>query len=188
MRVTYPSTPAQYFHMLRRQAHRRPERPLIVMTPKSLLRLPAAASSVSELMVGNFKHVLPDPTVEDASKVERLVICTGKIYYDIQAHARRAEADTTAVARQELLYPFPTEALKELLAGYLNLKEVLWVQEEPRNMGALTFVGPRLRGVVPRKVPLAYVARPERASPAEGKAKRHAGQQDALVLEALGLA
>jgi 2-oxoglutarate dehydrogenase E1 component len=187
MRVTYPTTPAQYFHMLRRQALRRPERPMIVMTPKSLLRLPSAASAVSELTEGNFQHVLDDPTVEDADAIERLVLCTGKIYYDIQAHERRPDATNAAVARQELLYPFPTDALKALLAGYPNLKHVVWAQEEPRNMGALTFVGPRLRSVVPRTVPLTYVARPERASPAEGKARRHATQQEELVLEALGL-
>ena len=187
MRVTYPTTPAQYFHMLRRQALRRPERPMIVMTPKSLLRLPSAASAVSELTEGNFQHVLDDPTVEDADAIERLVLCTGKIYYDIQAHERRPDASNAAVARQELLYPFPTDALKALLARYPNLKHVVWAQEEPRNMGALTFVGPRLRSAVPRTVPLTYVARPERASPAEGKARRHATQQEELVLEALGL-
>ncbi|HSG09392.1 MAG TPA: 2-oxoglutarate dehydrogenase E1 component [Longimicrobiales bacterium] len=187
MRVTYPTTPAQYFHLLRRQALRRPERPMVVMTPKSLLRHPLATSAVAELMEGGFLHVLDDPTVESRAAVERLVLCTGKVYYDLQGHARRGEAPGTAVARVELLYPFPAEALTELLARYPNLKEVVWTQEEPRNMGALTFVGPRLRGVVPRRVPLAYVARPDRASPAEGKARDHAVQQDKLVLEALGL-
>ncbi|HKJ01566.1 MAG TPA: 2-oxoglutarate dehydrogenase E1 component, partial [Longimicrobiales bacterium] len=188
MRVTYPTTPAQYFHLLRRQALRRPERPMVVMTPKSLLRHPMATSTVAELMEGGFLHVLADPTVQDPSTVERLVLCTGKVYYDLQGHGRRGEASSTAVARMELLYPFPDEALTELLGRYPNLKEVIWAQEEPRNMGALTFVGPRLRAVVPRKVPLAHVARPDRASPAEGKAKDHARQQEALVLEALGLA
>jgi 2-oxoglutarate dehydrogenase E1 component len=187
MRVTYPTTPAQYFHLLRRQALRRPERPMVVMTPKSLLRHPKATSPVAELAEGGFRHVVDDPTVDDPQSITRLVLCAGKIYYDIQGHERRSEAADTAVARQELLYPFPAEALQETLAGYVNLKEVVWTQEEPRNMGALTFVGPRLRGVVPRRVPLSYVARPERASPAEGKAKEHGAQQDKLVLEALGL-
>ena len=91
------------------------------------------------------------------------------------------------MARLELLHPFPVAPLQELVEGYPNLKQVVWAQEEPRNMGGLTYVGPRLRGAVPRKVPLTYVARPERASPAEGKAKEHAAQQDSLVLEALGL-
>ncbi len=187
MRVTYPTTPAQYFHMLRRQAMRRPERPMIVMTPKSLLRRPLASSTVAELTTGGFRHVLDDPTVEDPNAIERLVLCTGKIYYDIQGHARRTEAKTTAIGRLELLYPFPVDALKELLARYPSLKEVVWTQEEPRNMGALTFVGPRMRGLVSRKVPLKYVARPERASPAGGKSKDHAAEQEGLVLEALEL-
>ncbi len=187
MRVVYPTTPAQYFHMLRRQALRRPERPMVVMTPKSLLRHPMATSPVSELTGGGFRHVLDDPTVEDPAPVTRLILCSGKIYYDIQGYSRRSEASNVAVARLELLYPFPNEALKDLLDRYPSLEEVVWAQEEPRNMGGLTFVGPRLRPLVPRKVPLSYVARPERASPAEGKAKQHAAQQEELVLEALGL-
>jgi 2-oxoglutarate dehydrogenase E1 component len=187
MRVTYPTTPAQYFHLIRRQALRRPERPMIVMTPKSLLRHPMATSAMAELTEGGFKHVLDDPTVENAESIQRLVLCSGKIYYDIQGHARRGEAADTAVARLELLHPFPVPALQALMEHYPNLKQVVWAQEEPRNMGGLTYVGPRLRGAVPRKVPLAYVARPERASPAEGKAKEHLAQQAKLVLEALGL-
>ncbi|HUF75836.1 MAG TPA: 2-oxoglutarate dehydrogenase E1 component [Longimicrobiales bacterium] len=186
MRVAYPTTPAQFFHLLRMQAHSRPERPLIVMTPKSLLRLPAATSVVSELVEGRFAHILPDPGVSDPAKVTRLVLCSGKIYYDLAAHARRGEAEGAAVARLELLYPFPGDALASLVATYPNLREVVWAQEEPRNMGALTYIGPRLRAVVPRKIPLSYVARPERASPAEGKAKDHVKQQDALVVDALG--
>ena len=187
MRVTYPTTPAQYFHMLRRQALRRPERPMIVMTPKSLLRHPKATSTVSELTEGGFRHVIADPTIEDLSTVTRLVLCSGKIYYDIQAHPRRTEAEHVAIGRMELLYPFPADALAELLEQYPNLHEVVWAQEEPRNMGGLTFVGPRLRSVVPRKIPLSYAARPERASPAEGKASSHLRNQEAVVLEALGL-
>ena len=187
MRVTYPTTPAQYFHMLRRQALRRPERPMIVMTPKSLLRHPAATSHVSELTTGGFRHVIADPSVEDPDGVTRLVLCSGKVYYDIQGHARREEASHVAVGRMELLYPFPAEALTELLEHYPNIREVVWAQEEPRNMGGLTYVGPRLRSVVPRKVPLSYAARPERASPAEGKASTHAKHQELVVLDALGL-
>jgi 2-oxoglutarate dehydrogenase E1 component len=187
MRVTYPTTPAQYFHLLRRQAFRRPERPMIVMTPKSLLRHPMATSKVAELTEGTFRRVLPDPSVTDADKITRLVLCSGKIYYDIAGHERRAEAEHVAIGRMELLYPFPQEHLEQLLASYPNLEQVVWAQEEPRNMGALTYVGPRLRPVVPRKVSLSYTARPERASPAEGKSRAHVKQQNQLVLEALGL-
>ncbi|MDZ7778579.1 MAG: 2-oxoglutarate dehydrogenase E1 component [Gemmatimonadota bacterium] len=187
MRVTYPTTPAQYFHMLRRQAFRRPERPMIVMTPKSLLRHPMATSTVQDLTEGGFQPVLRDPNEPDPDKVTRLVLCTGKIYYDIAGHDRRSEAEEVAIARMELLYPFPAEALEALLGSYPNLREVVWTQEEPRNMGALTYVGPRLRPVVPREVALSYTARPERASPAEGKSRDHVKQQNRLVLEALGL-
>ncbi|MEJ2204142.1 MAG: 2-oxoglutarate dehydrogenase E1 component [Gemmatimonadota bacterium] len=187
MRVTYPTTPAQYFHLLRRQALRRPERPMVVMTPKSLLRHPVASSAVEDLTEGGFRPVIDDSTVEDPEVIDRVVLCAGKVYYDIQGHGRRSDAPATAVVRQELLYPFPAEALREIFSRYPNMKQVVWAQEEPRNMGALTYVGPRLRGVVPRRVPLGYVARPERASPAEGKAKDHAIEQERLVLESLGL-
>jgi 2-oxoglutarate dehydrogenase E1 component len=187
MRVAYPTTPAQYFHLLRLQAHSRPERPLVVMTPKSLLRLPAATSMIADLVGGTFRDVLTDPSVSDPATITRLVLCSGKLHYDMEGHARRAEAAATALARVELLYPFPEASLARLAETHPNLREVVWAQEEPRNMGALTYIGPRLRGVVPRKIPLSYVARPERASPAEGKAKDHVKQQEALVLEALGL-
>ncbi len=192
MRVVYPSTPAQVFHMLRRQALWRPSRPLIVMTPKSLLRLPAASSTVADLTDGSFQPVIDDPSMEgpsprDRDSVRRLVLCTGKIYYDLEGHARRPEAQGVAIARVEELYPFPAQRLDEVVRSYKNLDEVVWAQEEPRNMGALTFMGPRLRAVVPRELPLRYVARPERASPAEGKASDHVREQQRIVLETLAL-
>jgi 2-oxoglutarate dehydrogenase E1 component len=188
MRVVYPTTPAQYFHLLRRQAIGRPEQPLVVMTPKSLLRLPAAASTVQELVSGGFRAVLDDPAVgEGADSVTRLVLCSGKVYYDLQATERRAEAANTAVIRIEELYPFPATELGEVISRYPALEEVIWTQEEPRNMGALTYIGQRLRAAVPRQIPLRQVSRPERASPAEGKSKDHAKEQARIVLEALGL-
>jgi 2-oxoglutarate dehydrogenase E1 component len=187
MRVVYPTTPAQHFHLLRRQALWRPSRPMIVMTPKSLLRLPAASSTTADLVDGRFRPVLDDPSVDSRDSIRRLVLCTGKVYYDLQGHRRRDEAEGVAVARIEELYPFPTGDLEELVGSFPGLTEVVWAQEEPRNMGALTFVGPRLRAVVPREIPLRYVARPERASPAEGKASDHAREQQRIVLESLGL-
>ncbi|HSM05210.1 MAG TPA: 2-oxoglutarate dehydrogenase E1 component [Longimicrobiales bacterium] len=188
MRVTYPTTPAQYFHLLRRQAHSSPERPLIVMTPKSLLRLPAAASTVAELTEGTFRPVVEDPgATERRDEVKRLVLCSGKVYYDLQGLDRRNDAADTAVARLEELYPFPKDQLAELLSAYPALEEVVWAQEEPRNMGGLTYVGPRLRAVVPRHIPLRQVSRPDRASPAEGSAKDHVREQARIVHEALGL-
>jgi 2-oxoglutarate dehydrogenase E1 component len=188
LKVAYPSTPAQYFHLLRRQAHTRPERPLVVMTPKSLLRLPAAASAVSELGEGRFRAVIEDPTAADRrGEITRLVLCSGKVYYDLQGSELRKEAATLAIGRVEELYPFPGESLEELVRGYANLEEVVWVQEEPRNMGALTFVGPLLRSVVARHITMRWVARPERASPAEGKASDHRREQERIVREALGV-
>jgi 2-oxoglutarate dehydrogenase E1 component len=188
MRVAYPTTPAQHFHLLRRQATWRPERPLIVMTPKSLLRLPAASSTISELTSGTFQPVLDDARGSAERKgVERLLLCSGKIYYDLQGHARRAEAGSVAIARLEQLYPFPDERIAEVVQSYPKLKELVWVQEEPHNMGGLTFVLPRLRKVLPESIALHAVSRPERASPAEGKASDHAREQERIVLEALGI-
>jgi 2-oxoglutarate dehydrogenase E1 component len=159
---------------------------MVAMTPKSLLRLPAATSEVRELSDGGFMPVLEDPTVvERRGDITRLLLCTGKIYYDLQAHTARAAATDVAIGRIEELYPFPFAALEALISGYPKLQEVVWVQEEPRNMGALTFVGPRLRTTVPRQVPLRHVARPERASTAEGKHSDHQKEQERIVKEAL---
>jgi 2-oxoglutarate dehydrogenase E1 component len=118
--------------------------------------------------------------------VRRLILCTGKVYYDLDAHELRAAAEDVSICRVEQLYPFPSQEVEALVGGYSHLEEVVWAQEEPRNMGALTFVGPRLRVVVPRKVPLRYVARPERASPAEGKPGDHNREQQRILKEALG--
>jgi 2-oxoglutarate dehydrogenase E1 component len=188
MRVAYPSTPAQYFHLLRRQALSPQARPLVVMTPKSLLRHPKATSALAELAEGTFQRVLPDadaaPRAED---ITRLVLCTGKVYYDLVTHPKREEQSHVALARVEELFPFPREELKALVESFPKLEEVVWVQEEPMNQGALFYIGPRLRGVVPRKIPLKHVARPERASPAEGKTKDHTTEQNRIVEEALGV-
>ena len=191
MRVVSPSTPAQYYHLLRRQAHLRPQRPLVVMSPKSLLRHPEATSPVSNLVNGKFHPVLDDPACLDAEgldrlAVTRLVLCSGKLFYDLAGSELREGARNIAVARLEELYPFPANETQKLVARYPNLDEVVWVQEEPRNMGALAFVGPRLRTVVPREVKLDHVTRPERASPAEGKHIDHVVDQARVIREALG--
>ena len=185
MIVAYPTTPAQYFHRVRSHARAANERPLIVMSPKSLLRLPAASSPVSDLVEGTFQPVIDDHSVEDPSQIRRIVLCSGKFYFDL-ALANRSEG--IAVIRVEELYPFPADALAKVLARYPNANEVIWAQEEPRNMGALSYVGPRLRVTVPRTIPLRHVARPERASPAEGKASAHKAEQERLVNQALTLA
>ena len=185
MRVVYPTTPGQYFHLLRRQALSEPERPLVVMTPKSLLRHPMATTPVSVLTDGSFQSVMDDASVEDPLEIRRLILCSGKVYYDLVGSELRKEAATVAIARVEALYPFPEDEISSLAGRYPNLEEIIWCQEEPGNMGALSFVGPRLRAAISRTVRLRYVARPERASPAEGHAHAHIREQTRLVQEAL---
>ncbi|MFV2006757.1 MAG: 2-oxoglutarate dehydrogenase E1 component [Longimicrobiales bacterium] len=184
MRIVYPSTSAQFFHLLRRQAMAHPARPLVVMSPKSLLRHPKAGSTVAELVDGAFQPVIDDPTVADADAVRRALVCTGKIYYDLLTSDQRADTDSVALVRVEELYPFPGDAIKAVLSRYPSLEEVVWVQEEPRNMGALSFVGPQLRAAVPRSIRLKHVARPDRASPAEGKHIDHVVEQARLIRDA----
>ncbi|HEX5467314.1 MAG TPA: hypothetical protein VFW92_11635, partial [Candidatus Limnocylindrales bacterium] len=186
LRVAVPSTPAQYFHLLRDQAHREVLRPLVAITPKSLLRLPAASSTLDELAEGRFRAVLGDPERPAGRGIRRLILCTGKLYYDLLRSPRRAEAEDVAVGRVELLYPFPSPALHELLAGLPDLEAVVWAQEEPRNLGARKFVLPKLRDVVPPAVPILDVSRPERSSPAEGSHAAHAAEQARIVEAAFG--
>ena len=187
IRVASPTTPAQYFHLLRRQARIAKQRPLVVMTPKSLLRLPQAASSVEEMGEGTrFQPVLAEPGVVD-EQVTRLVLCTGKIYYDLVGHPERASHTGLAVARVELLYPFPEGQLLQLMGRYPNLREVLWVQEEPRNMGARAHMFPRLMQIMPSEIHFGYIGRPERASPGEGYPAAHATEQNRIVTTAIDL-
>jgi 2-oxoglutarate dehydrogenase E1 component len=187
IRVANPTTPAQYFHLLRRQARIAKQRPLVVMTPKSLLRLPQAGSSVSELVEGRFQPVLGDPTV-DPAQVTRLALCTGKIYYDLLASNAREENPHVAIGRVELLYPFPQAELMELVARYPRLEEVIWVQEEPRNMGARAYMSPRLLQVLPEQLQFGYIGRPERAASGEGYPIAHATEQQRIVSAALDVA
>ena len=186
IRIANPTTAAQYFHLLRRQALIRKPRPLVVFTPKGLLRLDRAAASPEELTQGSFQFTLDDPTAgERRDKVERLILCSGKIYFDMDANERRESADTVAIARVELIYPFAKEQLKELIASYPNLKEIVWVQEEPRNMGCWKVMGRRLPDLIPEGVTLDYVGRPTRSSPGEGYSVAHAREQERIVLTAL---
>jgi 2-oxoglutarate dehydrogenase E1 component len=188
MRVAYPTTPAQYFHLIRRQALSLVARPLIVMTPKSLLRHPRATSSLPDLAEGSFQPVLTDAAAADRrDSITRLVLCSGKVYYDLLIPAEKRDLRHVAIGRVEELYPFPADAVGELVSSFPNLREVIWAQEEPTNMGALSYIGPRLRAVVPRTITLKPVARPDRASPAEGKSKDHTAAQQRIVEEALGL-
>ena len=181
LRVAYCSTPAQYFHVIRRQAICPVRRPLVLMQPKSLLRLPEAASALADLSSGRFEPVLDD---DDASpdEVRRLVFCSGKIYYDLKMQGPPAQV---ALIRIEELYPWPHEAIAAIVDRYTNTTTVVWAQEEPKNMGAWAFAAPRLRAAVGTTMPIRYVGRPERASPAEGYMSSHQSRQAAIVSEAL---
>jgi 2-oxoglutarate dehydrogenase E1 component len=186
LRIANPTTPAQYFHLLRRQAKIVKQRPLIVMTPKSLLRLPQASSRLADLADGQFHPVLAEPHPDD-TKVTRLILCTGKIYYDLVGHPDRAGNERIAIGRVELLYPFPENELLAIIARYPNLTELAWVQEEPRNMGARAHMNARVQQVMSPDLLYGYIGRPERASPGEGYPAAHALEQNRIVRTALDL-
>ncbi|HEX5073487.1 MAG TPA: 2-oxoglutarate dehydrogenase E1 component [Gemmatimonadaceae bacterium] len=181
--VAYPTTPAQYFHILRRQAKSDSRRPLVLMQPKSLLRLPQAASRLDDLVNGRFASVIDDPAIGDRrDEVQRVVFCTGKLFYDLNAKERPANV---AIARVEELYPWPAEQVSRVVDLYRNVTEVVWAQEEPKNMGAWTYVWPRLRACTGNAMLIRYVGRPERASPAEGYVASHQEEQARIVTETL---
>jgi 2-oxoglutarate dehydrogenase E1 component len=184
MRVAYPSSPAQYFHILRRQAFHKRRRPLVLMQPKSLLRLAQAASNVKDLADGTvFQPVIDDPQgTSKRAKVRRLIFCTGKVYYDLLA---KGIPKSVAVVRVEELYPWPHEMIAKVVDSYPEIDEVAWVQEEPKNQGAWSFVAPRLRVSTGNALVIKYYGRPERASPAEGYPADHAAEQARIVGEAL---
>jgi 2-oxoglutarate dehydrogenase E1 component len=184
IRVANPTTAAQYFHLVRRQALDPAARPLVVMTPKGLLRLKQASSTLAELAEDAFKPVLDDSAAEKA-QVRRLVLCSGKIYYDLTEHELRESARHVAVARIEQLYPFPVEEKNALVASYPSLAEIVWAQEEPQNMGPWRAIRHRLEEKLPEGVRLRYVGRPWRASPSEGYPTAHLREQDRIVGEAL---
>jgi 2-oxoglutarate decarboxylase len=186
IRIANPTTAAQYFHLLRRQALIRKPRPQIVFTPKGLLRLDRAGATLEQLTDGQFHYILDDPTAAGRrEKVERLVLCTGKVYFDIDASEQRKAAEKVAIARVELLYPFAKEQLSKLIASYPNLKEIVWTQEEPRNMGGWKVMSRRMPDLLPEGIELDYVGRPTRASPGEGYSVAHAREQERIVLTAL---
>jgi 2-oxoglutarate dehydrogenase E1 component len=186
IRVANCSTPAQYFHLLRRQALHPEVRPLVVMTPKSLLRHPQAVSPPADLAAGAFQHVLDDPTLPGLPEgVTRLVLCSGKVYYDLVGDERRTAAAHVAVGRVELLYPFPDPGIRRLVASYPELREIVWVQEEPSNMGARKWMVPQLQKLAPAGVRVRFVARPERSSPAECYPAAHKVEQLRIVGDAL---
>ena len=187
IRVANLTTPAQYFHLLRRQARIAKQRPLVVMTPKSLLRMPQAASTVAELAEGRFRPSIADDSV-DPDDVTRLILCSGKIYYDLTGHEERRSSTQVSIGRVELLYPWPQAEILKMIAGYPQLQEVVWVQEEPRNMGARAHMSARLRQTIPEHLRFGYVGRPERAASGEGYPVAHAMEQNRIVTTALDTA
>jgi 2-oxoglutarate dehydrogenase E1 component len=187
IRIVNCTTAAQYFHLLRRQALDVTARPLVVMTPKGLLRLRQASSTLAELSSGSFRPVIDDPSAY-RDRVTRLVLCSGKIYYDIVGHDARGYAPHTAVARLEQLYPFPAEAAAALTASYPALAEIVWAQEEPQNMGPWRSIRHRLDDAARAGSGVGtvrYIGRPWRASPSEGYPTAHQREQDRIVREAL---
>ncbi|HUR97100.1 MAG TPA: multifunctional oxoglutarate decarboxylase/oxoglutarate dehydrogenase thiamine pyrophosphate-binding subunit/dihydrolipoyllysine-residue succinyltransferase subunit, partial [Pyrinomonadaceae bacterium] len=185
LQVCYPTTPAQYFHLLRRQVKQEIVRPLIVMTPKSLLRLPAASSRMEELTTGGFQPVIDDATIIDKAAVRRVVLCSGKVFYDLDTGREDARDGRVAIVRLEQFYPFPAKRVGEILAAYTNAKQIFWTQEEPQNMGGWTFVEPRLREILPAGASFRYVGRVASASPATGSYAIHELEQRKIVQESL---
>jgi 2-oxoglutarate dehydrogenase E1 component len=188
LRVANCTTAAQYFHLLRRQAALLSidRRPLVIMTPKSLLRHPLAASPIADFTSGTFRPVLDDAAAADRrAEVNRLVLCSGRLWVDLEASEHREGATNVAVVRVEQLAPFQRTAISEVIGQYPNLTEIVWAQEEPRNMGAWTFMESRLRDMVGTGIPIRYVGRPNRASPAEGSADMHAAEQRRIVATTL---
>jgi 2-oxoglutarate dehydrogenase E1 component len=180
MTVAQPSTPASYFHLLRRQAYARPRKPLIVFTPKSMLRLRGATSGVDDLVSGGFQPVIDDDRGLDRSKVERIVLHSGKIHYDLRAEAEKRGDTTTALIRLEQYYPVPWPELERIYSSYPEDATLIWAQDEPGNQGAAPFVLMQAwKAHAERRLHL--VSRPASASPAAGSAKRHAAEQAELI-------
>jgi 2-oxoglutarate dehydrogenase E1 component len=192
LQVCNITTPANYFHVLRRQMHRPFRKPLIIMTPKSLLRHPLARSQASDFIgEGHFMRILSDPAAPADAETKRLVLCSGKVAYDLFEARDAAGISDTQIVRLEQLYPFPGEPLGVRIKRMTNIEEVVWCQEEPRNNGAWFFVDPLIEEVLAeagcKPTRARYAGRAASASPATGLATRHASEQGALIADALGL-
>jgi 2-oxoglutarate dehydrogenase E1 component len=187
MRIANCTTAAQYFHLLRRQALllETDPLPLVVLTPKSLLRHSLTASSPRELADGRFQLVIDDDEArKQAGKIKRVVFCSGKVYVDLVSSEQRKAGANVALVRVEQLYPFPVDQVREILDGYPKLREVCWVQEEPENMGAWEFVRPLFEQLIDGRWPLRYIGRVRNSSPSEGSAAWHQANQRAIVAQA----
>jgi 2-oxoglutarate dehydrogenase E1 component len=184
LQITQPSTPAQHYHLLRRQVLRKWKKPLVVMSPKSLLRLPACASTIDELAAGSFREVLPDSASNDPRAVRRLLLCTGRVYYDLARVREETGRTDIAIVRLEQLYPFPQADLEAALAGYADGTPAVWVQDEPENMGAWPFLKLRFCHRLVDRFPLTCVTRPASASPATGSNRSHRAEQEQILARA----
>jgi 2-oxoglutarate dehydrogenase E1 component len=185
LQVCYPTTPAQYFHLLRRQVRQETMRPLVVMTPKSLLRLPVATSTVQEITSGGFQPVIDDGEVKRRESVRRIILCSGKVFYDLNTARRKSGDERVSILRLEQFYPFPEQRLREIFRTYPNATQLVWAQEEPKNMGGWTFVEPRLMNMLPGCERPFYVGRAASASPATGSYTIYELEQRHLVDQAL---
>ena len=179
LQIVNCTTPANFFHVLRRQLHRPFRKPLVIFTPKSLLRHPRCTSSMNDLAKGNFEELIDDSSA-DAAKVSRVIVCSGKVYYDLLEQKEKDQLNTVALIRMEQLYPFPVEKLNDIKAKYKNAKDWVWLQEEPVNMGAWSYILRMTNGTMPFRV----ISRPESASPATGSYKAHEREQKELLAEA----
>lgn len=184
MEVCYPTTPSQYFHLLRRQMKKDIVRPLVVMTPKSLLRLPDARSPKHEFTEGAFAELIDDAAVKEKSKIDRVIITSGKVYYDLLKYREKHNQANAAIVRLEQFYPFRSDLMRKLLSSYKHVSNILWVQEEPENMGGWNFVSRRIERELLEGQKLQYIGRPESASPAVGSSRIAAKQQQTLVKDA----
>jgi 2-oxoglutarate dehydrogenase E1 component len=186
MQVCVPTTAAQYFHLLRRQIRRKFRKPLINMMPKSLLRFEPSASRIEDFTEHHFQNIIDDGGSADPNAIRRLLFCSGKVYYALAAAREKAKRNDVAIVRFEQLYPFPQRELSEVLNKYRQAEEVVWVQEEPKNRGAWSFMSPRLMEMLPDAV-LHYVGREESASPAAGSLKMHQVEEQEILTAALGV-
>jgi 2-oxoglutarate dehydrogenase E1 component len=183
IQIVQPSTPAQMFHLLRRQVVRPYRKPLVVFTPKSLLRHPEAVSPLDDLVSGRFKPIIDEPDNIAAEIIRRLVFCSGRIYYDLARAIREKQLEHIAVIRVEQLYPVPDIEINEVLRRHEYVNEIVWAQDEPRNQGAWRFMAHHLRKL--STVALKYAGRPESSAPATGLANQHKAQLETILEDAL---
>jgi 2-oxoglutarate dehydrogenase E1 component len=187
MQVCNVTTPAQYFHLLRRQIKHVVRKPLVLMTPKSLLRLPEARSAKQEFISGKFQEIIDDESINKNQKIERVILSSGKVYYDLVKYRSANNIQNVPIVRVEQFYPYNSRKFKEIFSKYSDSKKIVWVQEEPKNMGAWNFMSLRLFEDLAEGQKLYYSGRPEGASPAVGSSKQSVQQQRTLIEEAFRL-